>query len=237
MDQASVWLAIPHAGLITPGPLRACLYATRRHRLTVKDLPCSVAVHGFNQLWCQAYEHRRALKLTHFAMIHAEVGPDEWWLDTLLSEMDRVGADVISAIIAVKDPRGLTSTGVRTLGDWRTRRLTMREVMRLPGTFSADDLGEPGRHLGLNTGLWACRYGDWVREFPGFKIRSEVNYDAAADRLVAGVDSEDWLWSDWCHSRGLRLFATRKVTVRHDGMTGYPNDRAWGEWETDREFQ
>ena len=109
-----VWLAIPHTGSVVPGVLQACLQATSRGTpLYVKDLGFSIATHTFNMLWCQAYNARRELGLTHFAMCHSDVHPDEGWLDTLLDEMDRTGADVLSAVIAIKDCKGLTSTGLR----------------------------------------------------------------------------------------------------------------------------
>ena len=111
--QPKVWLAIPHTGSVVPGVLQACLQATSRGTpLYVKDLGFSIATHTFNMLWAQAYNARRELGLTHFAMLHSDVHPDENWIDTLLDEMDRTGADVVSAIIAIKDCKGLTSTGL-----------------------------------------------------------------------------------------------------------------------------
>lgn len=232
--ERKVWLAIPHVGSISPWVLDAVLEARAASGsgVYVNHFGFSIATHTFNYLWCEALNHREALGLTHFAMIHADIHPEAGWLDTMIDEMGRTGADVLSAVVAIKDCKGLTSTGLRER-EWphKTRRLTMKEIMGLPETFEAC----PGKVLGINTGLWVCRlYGDWPAQFPGFRIENRIAWEDG--KLRPYVDSEDWLASDWFDGRGLKVMATRKVKVWHTGLFQYPNDVAWGEWETDREY-
>ena len=61
-------------------------------------------------------------------------------------------------------------------------------------------------------------------------------HDQAADTLTPRVDPEDWLFADWCHVQGLKVMATTAVKVWHTGTFEYPNDAAWAEWPTDREY-
>ena len=67
------------------------------------------------------------------------------------------GADVVSTVLPIKDRRGVTSTAIDDPEDEWTplRRLTMREVHRLPETFSAQaDCGYPNNALLVNTGCF-----------------------------------------------------------------------------------
>lgn len=234
-----VWLALPHVGSISPWVLDGCLqaHAASGTRLIIKHFGFSIATHTFNQLWCDAYNARRELGITHFAMMHADIQPEPGWLDTLLAELERTGADVVSAVVAIKDCKGLTSTGLRDPQAGRTRRLTMREVHQLPPTFSRWDTDESNKVLAINTGLWVCRFdGDWPRRFPGFSIANRLDYQVDTDTLTPHVDPEDWRFAEWLDGEGLDVRATRAVKVWHTGLFQYPNDVAWGEWETDREY-
>ena len=76
----------------------------------------SLLANSINRLWVQALNERTDHGWTHFAMHHADVQAPAGWVDTLADEMARVGADVISAVVPIKDYRGLTSTGWRDPG-------------------------------------------------------------------------------------------------------------------------
>jgi hypothetical protein len=231
MSETSILLAVPHYGELAPEALRSLVLPTARHRLKIQTNGASLLAHNFNRLWCAALNQRRQLGLTHFAMHHADVAGGPGWLDVLVEEMDRVGADVLSVIIPIKDGRGLTSTGLQDPHSDRIRRLTMKEVWELPPTFSARDL-EPGKRLMVNTGLWICDYTrPWVEEVC-FEVRDRI--DRGEDGLFrANVLSEDWNFSGWCADRGLKVFATRAVAVAHLGRAAFRNDSAWGDWRTD----
>lgn len=204
----------------------------------------SLLTKAFNNLWCAAL-NARAQGVTHFAMIHADIVPAEpGWLDTLLAELTRLGADVVSAVSPIKSDLGLTSTAVALdLGDpWLCRRLTMREVYDLPETFGAADVGGP---LLLNTALWVCDlrrpFWDEVENDATtgklcFDFRNRIVRDPETGAWHAETVSEDWLFSQELNRRGAKLYATRKVVLGHEGSAEYSTGRAWGRQATDEVF-
>ena len=79
---------------------------------------------------------RKERALSHWVLLHSDVVPvEENWILTLKAEMDKVKADVLSAVLPIKDSRGLTSTAPDT-HQWQPRRLTMKEIMDRPATFT-----------------------------------------------------------------------------------------------------
>jgi hypothetical protein len=228
-------LGVPCYGPVVPDVLPGLLRPSPRTNVHLTVLSASLLANNFNQLWCDALNRRQQLGLTHFAMLHADIAVPTGWLDALVAEQQRVGADLLSAVVPIKSEAGLTSTGLRAPDAAVGRRLTMREVMRLPVTFCAADTDSPTHWLLVNSGLWVCDFTrPWVEE-AHFWIGDRIVRDPSG-RFRAEVLAEDWNFSDWCARRGLKVFATRVVPVKHFGTFGYPNDRAWGEWETDRDF-
>lgn len=227
-----IFLAQPNAGSVMPGAVRGLYAATRDHAAIIGDATFGDIPHNFNQLWCAALRLRQNAGLTHFAMIHSDIRPPEFWLDPLLAEMDRVDADILSVVIAIKDGRGLSTTGIRYPGIWGTKRLTFKEIYDLPETFSIADTDEPDSILAINTGLWVCRFPvGWTDRFPGFYNKHRIVWRGGEP--CPEFDSEDWLFSDWAASQGLRVFATRKLEAYHCGGFEYPNNGVWGAWQTE----
>jgi hypothetical protein len=182
----------------------------------------------FNSCWAAARNAWEDGEADGFAMIHADCATTPGWVDVLHREMRATGADVIAAVIPIKDAKGLSSTAVDDTGnEWHPRRLTMKEVHALPETFTEEDV--PG--LLLNTGLWLCRLGAWCLETQ-FNIESQLVRNAKG-RWQAEVKPEDWDFSRQCRRLGLKLAATRKVRVLHHGDYVWDNQQVWG-WETDR---
>jgi hypothetical protein len=232
--QYTVYLAHPNAGHIMPCSELGVLRATEgKHNIVVNPMQFGDIEHNFNMLWCDALNRRQSHGVTHFAMIHTDISPEFYWLDKLIEEMDRLDADVMATIIAIKDGRGLTTTGIRYPGVWGTRRFVMREILRLPETFCITDTDEPDQILAINTGLWVCRLpaAGWPDAFPGFTCAHRLLWENG--KRIPNFDSEDWLASDWFASQGLRVFATRKVQCEHIGAMSYGNQQLWGEWETE----
>jgi hypothetical protein len=229
---SNVFIAVPHYQQLTPQALPGLILATQQHRYSINTEGGSLLALMFNKLWCKALNGRRE-GVTHFAMHHADIAAAPGWVDTLLDEKERVGADVLSVVIPIKDMRGLTSTGWQ---DPQTRiitRWTMREVLRFPETFDAAGVGKPDQWLMVNTGLWICDLRDpWVEEVC-FNIVDATGYDTQGQFYPRCIP-EDWNFSGWCARRGLRVFATRKVPVGHHGNVEFRNDRAWGEWDQDQ---
>lgn len=234
-----VFIGLPRYGQVDPEQQRsALLHATADVDVVVGDRCTSLLANGFNELWCQAANDG---SFSHWMLLHSDCAPQGPWLDTMLGEMDRCSADVLHACTAIKDVRGLTSTAVGDLtNEWApVRRVAVRELPKLPVTFGVEATEslwgwtrDPARHLLPNTGVMLVKFGSWVREFPGFCIRDRI----VGDPRVAQVVPEDWNFGFWCARRGLRVLATRAVSVDHYGRSVYATDRAWGEWDTDKYF-
>lgn len=201
--------------------------------LIVKNLhaPSSLLAYNFNRLWCQALNQSRRERIDYFAMLHNDIEPEAGWLDVLVDELEARGLDVLSAVVPIKDRRGLTSTALaRPDGNpWRVHtRLTMKEIFQLPETFTSDDVGYP---LLLNTGCWVCRFDESWASQVHFTINDRIDFDPdrADTPYVPQVESEDWYFSRRCHELGLKLGATRKVRLFHYGDIGFDNHRPWGD--------
>lgn len=233
---SSVFVAVPNTGSIKSNAVPGLIHPTApASGVSVHLRLLDVGMHclNFNHLWCDALNERHQRGLTHFAMHHADIEAAPGWLDVLLSEMARVAADVLSVVIPIKDERGLTSTALADTEGRVKRRLTMHEVHRLPGTFETGDATHArNERLFINTGLWICRFdAPWVedvcfRTFDQIHRREDGKFEAAEL-------TEDWALSHWLHMKRLRVFATRKVAVKHHGARPYTNAEPWGTWTVD----
>ncbi len=231
----NIFLAIPHNGLLRPGVITACSRASRNHQVATCDQAFGCLTHNFNCLWCDALNLRKEMGFTHFAMCHDDIRPYPFWLDTLADEMERLDADVVSSVIAIKDNRGVSSTGIGEYEKRKVCRLTMTEVYKLPETFQASDI-DPHGYLAINTGLWICDIRKpWVDDFPGFKVQNWIERNPEGGKQ-ARFWPEDWQFGEWLGQRDLRVFATRKVLATHIGGCEFGNSEPWGSWSTDEEF-
>ena len=227
----TVFLALPHRGDISVGAMMGAVQASKRQDVRLRHLSRSLLPHCFNLLWCGALNER---PVDHWAMLHDDIAPQPGWLDVLIAEMETHNADIMSAVVPIRDERGLSSTAVRHPETGWLRRLTIHETNRLPETFDAAGAGYPGQQLLVNTGLWVCRFDrDWVERFC-FREDDGIHRDAAG-KFYATVMSEDWNLSMDAADLGLKVMATRKVKLRHVGPYGYPSWGDWGQWTEDRE--
>lgn len=185
----------------------------------------------------------KGINVTHLLMLHNDVVPEQGWIDILMEEIIRTGADVMSCVIPIKDLYGLSSTAIDSIDNpfEVERRLTMTEVFRLPETFDQRDCGYPDRRLLVNTG---CFVMDFTKPW-----RKLLNPDGTLKLTFTSPDQigrrKDGNWeaqhspSDWGFSRyvqqhGGKVMATRKVKLLHMGDMPYTNYSAWGDWETDQ---
>ena len=203
-----------------------------KHTINFRMIGSSLLAYGFNILWCTALNGREKYGWDRFAMHHADISAGPFWLDQLLEEQDRVGADVLSAVVPLKDSRGLTSTGLLNPNTAQVQRFTMKEIYDLPVTFTAEDL-QTTKTLAINTGLWVCDFSKpWV-EKALFSVVDWIAKDADGN-FEARALSEDWYFSQWCAKEGLKVAATRIVPVDHKGQVRFSNSYVWGEWEKDQ---
>lgn len=233
-----VAMAMPRRGSkVSFGAARAFFWAVTSSKACplnyVDAAPSTLLNHGFDRMWSEALNARDERGVTHFAMLHDDVCPEGVWVEDLVDELERLDADIVSAVVPIKDKRGLTSTAVSYGDIWHRRRITMHEAMRLPETFGSEDVG--GQIL-LNTGCWVCDLRKpWCDEINFGSLERIVKKDG---RRVAEVVPEDWLFSHRLHEMlgGAALYATRKVQLTHDGeSTHWPNYQAWGQ-EVDEDY-
>lgn len=192
----------------------------------------------FNSLWATALNYQLDnIKIDRFGMCHSDIVPQANWIDVADDEMERVGADVLSVCVPIKDDRGFHSVGIDDPENpWASRRLTSNEIMRLPETFCNKDIGFPNHALIVNTGLWICKF-DQEWRFPPFcftindRIHKKDN-----GRFEAQVSPEDWNASRYFHSLGLKVFATRKVQCLHEGRFMFDNQKLFGRYTYDKDI-
>jgi hypothetical protein len=225
-----IFLGMPGYGQQTAGAGRGFWRSTRQpdSHVTYQSNSGSLLAQNFNRLWTAALNMvHRGQPVDYFAMQHADIEPQDWWLDTLIEEMEAHDLDVLGVAVPIKDPKGLTSLALDRAGDtWSPLcRLTMSEVYSLPETFTSEDVGHP---LLLNTGLWVCRFGDWARKVH-FTINDRIVFDKNLDRYLAQVEPEDWYFSRLCHELKLKIGATRKIQLHHRGEIGFSNGHPWGD--------
>ncbi len=195
----------------------------------------SLLAANFNQLWCgalnMAHEGRQ---VDYFAMLHDDIGPPDYWLDALIDELEANDLDMLGVVVPIKDTRGMTSLALHKEGDnWSPdSRLSMHDAFELPETFTSKDIGEP---LLLNTGCWVCRFDmRWVTKVH-FEINDRIVFNTAINRYQSQTEPEDWYFSRLCHEIGLKIGATRKVSISHQGDLEFTNKQAWGTHSFDKE--
>lgn len=216
------------------GDVAAAFYrhASQKRNLIVRCGASSLLTQSFNALWCAALNARTSEPIRYFAMLHDDIAPESWWLDTLIDELEAHGLDMLSVAVPIKDPRGLLSCGLSEPDEacrWEPMgRFTTTELERMPTTFTAASIGHPGKVLLANTGCWVCRFdGDWAERIC-FTINDRLTRDNAG-RWCPQVEPEDWNFSRQLHAHGLRVGVTKRVRVSHVGDFGYRNDAVWGE--------
>lgn len=246
-----VFLGIPcSGGQVDSGTAEAILRAPRSVRCAPVFQSFSLLAANFNFLFCAALNLRHK-GFTHFCMLHSDVIPQGMdWLGQMLGIMNARQLGALSAVIPIKDERGLTSTGMdySTLPDvnpYAVRRLTMHEVMELPETFNADDAadGLPGFPDGIdpvlliNTGLLLIDIRQKWTEQVCFTVDDRIRRNPATGEFESFTDPEDWNFSRQMHRLGVRYAATRRIPVEHAGRATRTNTVAWGRCETDPAFR
>jgi len=231
-------LGMPGYGNLSAGAARGFFNACdgKSLALSLKLQGSSLLAHNFNILWAWALNESRKGPVDYFAMQHSDIEPEDYWLDKLTAEMEARDLDILGVVVPIKDMRGVTSIAVgrQDGSNWRVgHRLTLREVYRLPETFTSADVGGP---LLLNTGLWVCRFREeWAKEVH-FEINDRIVFDTKSETYVPEVEPEDWYFSRLLHELGLKVGCTRKIPLGHRGDMVFGNTRGWGEYDFDREY-
>ncbi len=201
--------------------------------MRVRPFKFSLLAFSFNSLWADALNSRKTHGVTHFLLIHSDIVPisGQKWLETLVNEMEAVGADVLSVVAPLKNTDGITSTGIqigKPYHPWMIKRYTMKEIFDLPETFTHEKLV-------VNTGMMLVDMRKpWVEKIH-FHIKDDIIM--RKDGLYEAIAfPEDWNFSEEAKALGAKVFSTRKVKIEHHGTQIYPNDAVWGTMQTDQVF-
>jgi len=238
MTDKRIFLGMPGYGKQTQAAGRALWRACAdMNRVYVSQQVGSLLASNFNQLWCEALNLvNEGKRVDYFAMLHDDIGAEDGWLDSLIAELEAQELDVLQVVVPIKDSRGMTSMALHKEGDnWMPHcRLSMRDVFELPETFTSDDLG---RKLLLNTGCWVCKFNiEWAKRVH-FEINDRIVFNRSCLRYQAQTEPEDWGFSRQLHEVGqgptshlppLKIGATRKVKIIHQGEVIVGNDSPWG---------
>ena len=228
---------------------------------TSKDVACTYIMRGeaflsgnFNTLMCHARNHHLScpcgwrgstrdgkcwrckgptkIEIDRFAMIHGDVRINSMgWLNRLVEEQDDCGADLLGVVMPIKDDRDITSTALEHKETENVRRMTMREVCKLPAeaTFDAAGAGFPDYRIMTGTSLWIIKMGlPWIHDV-WFEVRDRVVQEPGDGQWISQYTPEDWLFAKRMHLLGRRVMATKCITADHFGKYYFPNYIASGD--------
>lgn len=212
---------------------------------TVK--PGSLLACSYNHVWINTLRRVHELNLRYLAILHADIIPDDFWIDKLIHEAEIFDADVMSAVVPIKEASGVTSTGISSDDPFVPyMRLSQRQINdpAFPKTFdigminaammsgSLDkqhviDIPSQAKLL-VNTGCCVIRVDRKWCEYAYFTIRDRIRR-VENDMMIAEVESEDWFFSRLVAELGGLVMATTKVVTEHIGSVEYRSDLKWGD--------
>lgn len=221
----NVIVGIPtYDGQVHSGIIGAMRSASKYKQVFLGTSKLSILTHSFNSLWAGALNLRKQ-GASHFCMLHADIAPEDFWLDKMLEIFHAKKASVLSAVMPIKSSSGFTSTAIETDNPWRPKRYTMTEIDAMPEpTFTHEKLL-------INTGLMLVDITQpWVEKIC-FKFTDYI--ELKDGKYYAYNVPEDWNFSKDARALGASLWATRSVKAMHHGNAAYPNYGVWGTKETD----
>lgn len=201
------------------------VHASRKYRAMQSCLAGSHLPKNFARLWVEAV----GSGCKYFAMIHADVAATRYWLDEMIEVLESADADIVSAVVAIKDHTGDSSTAYE-IEPRRPRRLSLAQIQQLPAVFSDQDVaelvGSPVTLL-VNTGLWVARLDrPWATEIDYFVVDARIVWDVPNKTASVLVNSEDWELSRRFKELGLRVLVNRQILTVHHGSAQYTNGAA-----------
>jgi hypothetical protein len=235
-ERRRIILGIPHSGgpCMTFDTARAIYHCSKNH--DVKVLGISGPAGNFNQILAWCLNAVRDGEADIMAMLHTDIEPQDYWVDILEDERQRLDADMVSALVPIKDTRIVSSSGIREAADpWLYPRVfTMAEAEQFPETFNAADVGYPGGCLLHNNGCWIAdlrrpvfhQVDDDGLLIAMFDFRRRIRL--ADGKFVFECEGEDWLFSRKLYELGATTYVTRKVSLTHEGSFRYPCRGGWG---------
>jgi hypothetical protein len=246
-SMSSVYLAFPtYNGMLHWRAAQGVWFASRLHDVHAVHSELSLLPYNFNRQWCSALNGRAQHGFKWFAMLHSDVGPEQYWLDKLIGEAEKYDADLMSAIVPVKSDTGLTSTAILRPGERGERRhyrLSMGQCLHpdFPDTFGIDEavdalahlpvefreMSLPREALVVNTGCMVVRCDRTWAERVWFDDENSIeNVEGMWQALCI---PEDWHFSRRVSKAGGKVMATRLLKVFHHGSVDFKSDQVWGQ--------
>lgn len=258
-----ILLGFPSSGSASVTSAKAAWLASLHHKVDYID-SCNSGP-NYNACLVQALNACEVGRYTHHAQIHADIAVDDAketcrdcqgascencaysgqrvydrWLDVLVEELDKSGADFISVPMAIKDHRGVTSCGIGNPANrWNPwRRFCTNEFAKMPTTFSAADIGYGDKYLIHNHAvcLFDMRKPLWWETDAAGCIKAMFNFEEDIRRggdgkWVRRQDSEDWAFSRRLWELGAKTVITTRVQTLHHGAISFENHGDWGMWK------
>lgn len=235
-----VYLGVPGSGQLCWESAQAAFLCSLKHE--VANEPSMTLGLNFNECWRRALLKGLNGECTHFAMMHTDLQvvedePGYRWIDQLVEEMDKVGCDFLSTPMAIKDIRGVTSSGI---GDpsqpWEPwRRFTVAELKEMPVTFNAEMIGYGDKYLCHNEALclFDMRKPVWYQTHPDGSVKCDFNVVekitlsgsawGAGGTATRQQETEDWGFSRKLWKMGVNSYISRRVKTVHFGRIGWSN--------------
>ena len=127
---------------------------------------CSLLANAFNSGWVDCLNSTSNPQpdnggpFDYWCLLHGDVEPSEHFLHVMIQEMEEHKLNALHAVVAIKDNRGITSTGIGPISrKWSpTRKITTTELQQLPQTFTISDCLQF-----LDWGTYPVDKNKWVR--------------------------------------------------------------------------
>lgn len=229
-----IMVGVPSSGMLSEESAQASWLSSLRHD-TFRQPSC-LSGPNFNNILCMMLEAGHEDKIHLGAMMHVDVTvleeePGLRWVDILVEELEKSGADFISVPNAIKGPECLTSSGIGNPENrWNPwRRFTTHNLRKYPTTFTAADIGYGDKFLLHNNALclFDLRKSIWYQHDAQGRSPFVFNFEEEI-RWVDGkpkryVESEDWYFSRKLWELGVKTAITTRIRLLHHGRMDYAN--------------
>ena len=216
--------------------------ATAKHGVDVGPGRMTLLPTNCNRLLATALGTMQAKGYEWFAMLHDDIEPAPFWLDTLIDEANEHSADFISVVVPIKDLSGATSTAIAKSDSnyGYFCRLTMQQLSHpsFPRTFGIAEAVEalavlpeqmqviaPHTALLANTGCMVYRLAHWR---PGVTFAQEDDIQLINGEWLPVWQSEDWVFTRNIAAHGGKVMATSALRVIHHGIAYFESASIWG---------
>lgn len=197
--------------------------------LSIEFMATSATPFCFNRLLASAV----ASNADYWVLLHSDLGAKQIdWLPMMLSDMQAEGLSVLSAVAAIKDESGVTSTALDTREHF-PRRLTLAEIHAGPDVLTNEKAKRIyGYPLLINTGMMVWDMSVMRQHVSGLPFEF---HDCWRDQMTpngmqmhAAFQPEDWLMSKRLNALNIPFGATKRVHTVHKGGKEFDSSQIWG---------